>query len=1129
MKQVSGPRPRRLFPPGARWLACLVIVLVALGATSSGRTAPERALLPQDQQQVAGGISPQALAEIDALIREKDSRSGAALKMDSQLIYELKMQNGQPIANGINYLETDLPYTWDGRTILDVKAHVTPDLLARVAALGGEVLWSNGESLRVQVLLDHVEALAAHPDVSFVQPRQDAVTTSWKPLRPTLARNRAALASAVSAALQQQPQPNVVFTQTGQGSRSSEGDITHLAYAARAAFQADGTGVKIGVLSDGVANLAASQALGDLGPVTVLPGQTGSGDEGTAMLEIIHDLAPGAQLYFATAFTSLTSFANNIRALRAAGCDIIVDDVFYYVETPFQDGQASSVVSTTNGGVVIQAVNDVTADGAMYFSSAGNSGNLNDGTSGTWEGDFVDGGPTASPLPGGNRLHSFGAQSYNVMTTIGNLVNLYWSDPLGTSSNDYDLFRLNAAGTSVLSSSTNIQNGARDPYEQVSAGTTANARIVIVKKTSAAARYLHLATNRGRLATATAGQIHGHAAAANGFGVGATPAVGPFPSPFNVSNVVETFSSDGPRRLFFQADGTPITPGDFSSTGGTARQKPDITAADGVSVTGVGGFGSPFFGTSAAAPHAAAIAGLLKSANPGLTSAQIRAALIASAIDIEAPGTDRDSGAGIIMVPASMLAAGIVGSPFLDLVSVQATDNPGNGNGAPEAGEGARLTLPLANYGGAPATVISATLTSPTAGITVTTPAVSVYPNLAPGDSSPNPSLLLFTAASNFLCPGSADFTLTVHYAESQAPRVLDFKVPIGPPSFAITKTLDGTAPPSSPGVAGTTGFQTARLFRDGVASGCGAQKATPALSGSGTRMFDAYAFNTCSYSAPTCVTVTLSGTNAINLFSAAYTPSFNPANVQQNYLADAGASSSNRVYSFDLAGGSQAFAVDVHEVSQGGGLGVNYKLTVSGACGGSCEPPNSVPVAKARNVTVSADASCSASASVDDGSYDPDGDPLTITQSPAGPYPLGTTQVLLTVTDPKGATSQATATVTVIDTAPPAVSPVAVSTVSLWPPNHKMVPVTVSYDSPVDNCSAVTCSVAVTSNEPINGLGDGDTSPDWQVVDLHHVLLRAERAGSGNGRVYTITLTCTDAAGNQTVRTATVAVPHSM
>ena len=99
------------------------------------------------------------------------------------------------------------------------------------------------------------------------------------------------------------------------------------------------------------------------------------------MLEIVHDLAPNAALGFATAFTSDASFADNIRgAALPRGCDIIVDDVLYFDESPFQDGP------------IAQAVNDVTADGALYFSSAGNEGNVADGTAGNWEGDFVDSG-----------------------------------------------------------------------------------------------------------------------------------------------------------------------------------------------------------------------------------------------------------------------------------------------------------------------------------------------------------------------------------------------------------------------------------------------------------------------------------------------------------------------------------------------------------------------------------------------------------------------------------------------------------------------------------------------------------------------------------------------------------------
>ena len=125
------------------------------------------------------------------------------------------------------------------------------------------------------------------------------------------------------------------------GVRKSEADLTHRAAAARNTYGSDGAGVKIGVLSDGVDAPRRRRRLrrsrrrdGAARPDRHV------GDEGTAMLEIIHDIAPGAQLYFATAFTQHRVLRQNIRDLRAAGCDIIVDDVVYYVESPFQDGQA---------------------------------------------------------------------------------------------------------------------------------------------------------------------------------------------------------------------------------------------------------------------------------------------------------------------------------------------------------------------------------------------------------------------------------------------------------------------------------------------------------------------------------------------------------------------------------------------------------------------------------------------------------------------------------------------------------------------------------------------------------------------------------------------------------------------
>jgi hypothetical protein len=96
-----------------------------------------------------------------------------------------------------------------------------------------------------------------------------------------------------------------------------------------------------------------------------------------------------------------------------------------------------------------------------------------------------------------------------------------------------------------------------------------------------------------------------------------------------------------------------------------------------------------------------------------------------------------------------------------------------------------------------------------------------------------------------------------------------------------------------------------------------------------------------------------------------------------------------------------------------------------------------------------------------------------------------------------------------------------------LWPANHKMNNITVSYTA-TDNCAAVSCVLSVTSNQPINGTGDGDTAPDWEIVDATHVRLRAERAGNGNERIYTIAVTCTDASGNVTTKTTTVVIPHN-
>jgi subtilisin family serine protease len=115
------------------------------------------------------------------------------------------------------------------------------------------------------------------------------------------------------------------------------------------------------------------------------------------------------------------------------------------------------------------------------------------------------------------------------------------------------------------------------------------------------------------------------------------------------ANPTENFSSDGPRKIFYNPDGSAITPGNFlfGTSGGTTLVKPDLAAADGVSAR-TPGF-SPFFGTSAAASHAAALAALVLQARPDYTPAQVRAAMTSTALDNMAPGVDQDSGYGIPM------------------------------------------------------------------------------------------------------------------------------------------------------------------------------------------------------------------------------------------------------------------------------------------------------------------------------------------------------------------------------------------------------------------------------------------------------------------------------------------------
>lgn len=938
-----------------RPVALICVSLVLVGVVVSLLARPEmfqtHAASPSATPPSKGQpISKEVAEQIAAINREKESRTVAQQKIDSRLLYTIKNSDGRASLEGLPNLQTGVQPDAEGNVEVDIRVEVTSEVIARLEKLGAKIIYQSPE-LRTVVAampLRSIEEFAALPSVHFIQPKEEGGPNSVNPARemPSLMPGEQ---DGIKKFLAGSPAVRSDENRRMVGSASTEGDVRHRAILARLLTGSDGTGVKIGVLSDGVASLAARQASGDLpANVTVVGTFPAGTEEGTAMLEIVHDLAPGAQLFFATATGSgSAAFANNIRTLRNVhGCDIIVDDWTYYAETPFQEGQAANVISPTNAGVVIQAVNDVTASGAIFFSSAGNSGNKNDGTSGAWEGDFVNGGPSGAPLPAGLEIHDFGGGAlFNTMTaasTAGAGTFFKWSDPLGASSNDYDIYVLNSTGTAIVSAGTNIQNGTQDPQEVVNPPAVGT-RLVVAKKAGAQNRFLHINTNRGRLGISTNGVVHGHNSGRNTQTTAATPAGLASPAIFNPNYAVETFSSDGPRRIFYNADSTPITPGNVSSTGGELLAKPDMTAADGVTTTTPGFL--TFFGTSAAAPHAAAIAGLIKSEIPSLTAAQITNAMKSTAIDIEGPGWDRDSGAGIVMPIRALNSLGVEGLEYIESERPTAVERNGNGNANIDAGETWDLTLPITNNGLGDATNVSATLsTSANSGITVVPSATRQYPDLpAAVGVGANSIPFSITLPENFPCGEKIQLLLTVSLTRengSRAQRLTPFEILSGGPTV-ISTTLDATPPANGNGYTALTGAnQTGRLNRNSVISSCSTPfpKPTPPLQDSLTgRRFDQYTFTA---STSGCVNVTLNAPTGTLLYTAAYNGTFDPLNIRNNYLADYGSSvNGSLTYAFNVTAGQQ-YVVVVHELNVGGGNGVNYTLNIDGPRAGACPAP---------------------------------------------------------------------------------------------------------------------------------------------------------------------------------------------
>ncbi len=456
----------------------------------------------------------------------------------------------------------------------------------------------------------------------------------------------------------------------------SEGDQQLNAAKAREELLVDGSGVKVGILSDSFDQ--ATEAADGSGPIAThaledeesgdLPGPAaspctnqspvevldeeeelegeGPSDEGRAMVQIVHDLAPGASIDFASAFNGETAFAANIGELAEAEADVIADDVFYLEEPFFQDGP------------IAVAVREAVEGGATYLSAAGNN-NLFDPEGheiASWEAPkYRDAGgcpPAVQVVPGARGTHCLdfnpGARTdrtFGIKVEPGATltVDLQWDEPWHGVGVDLDAFLLNANGNLIASSEEDNVGISQQPLEVLQwVNETASLRTVqvVVNRFSGGGDprlKLGLVENGSGVAATeyprSTGEdvvgptIFGHAGTAEAISVGAVrfDAVDPSLEP-------EEYSSRGPVRHDFEPVEGLAPAAEFTVP--EELSKPDVAATDcGVTTffAFLTGAGWRFCGTSAAAPHAAAVAALMLDAEPAATPAEIRTGLQASA------------------------------------------------------------------------------------------------------------------------------------------------------------------------------------------------------------------------------------------------------------------------------------------------------------------------------------------------------------------------------------------------------------------------------------------------------------------------------------------------------------------
>ncbi len=437
-----------------------------------------------------------------------------------------------------------------------------------------------------------------------------------------------------------------------------------------------GSGVTIGVLSDSYDHLgdaATAQVNDDLpASITVLDDTANCGgiifpapcsDEGRAMMELVHDVAPGSDIVFHTAFNGEANFAQGILELADAGARIIVDDVFYVTEPMFQDG------------IIAQAVDIVVGQGVAYFSSAGNQARQ------SYEAPYRNSGEpfyvsTIFGLEYRGMLHDFDPnagvdylQAVTVPAGATLFFSLQWDQPANGAQNDVDAYLTDSSLTILASSvdNNNVNNpgGTGVPNEVLqftnSGATDLNLHLLIALFDGAEPGLIKYVRFGGYNITteypadSNKPTSYGHANAAGAEAVGAafyqeTPPYGESPA------LLEWFSSAGGVPILFDLSGNPLPMPDL-------RQKPEIVGPDGTNTTFfyADSASDPddrpnFFGTSAAAPHVAALAALMKEANSTASPAEIYAALESTALDMGALGVDDDSGYGFVSAPDAIAA-----------------------------------------------------------------------------------------------------------------------------------------------------------------------------------------------------------------------------------------------------------------------------------------------------------------------------------------------------------------------------------------------------------------------------------------------------------------------------------------